>query len=102
MRIAHYFLALFTFLGLAVVAHADVFAVSTPAIGGYDVVSYYTHKRRCRRSRPVAPTPSERGGFELALLSLQIRFDIRHDRLELASLPNGVEVMRQQRMKLPA
>ena len=48
MRIAHYFLALFTFLGLAVVAHADVFAVSTPAIGGYDVVSYHTHKRPLR------------------------------------------------------
>lgn len=36
------------------------------------------------------------------ILPLQIRLDICDDRLEFASVSNGVEVMRQQRMKLPA
>ena len=36
------------------------------------------------------------------MLSLQIRLYVRHDRFELASVPNGVEVMRQQSVKLPA
>ena len=48
MKIAHHFVALSTLLGLAVMAQAGEFAVSTPAIAGYDVVSYHTHKRPLR------------------------------------------------------
>jgi hypothetical protein len=42
-----------------------------------------------------APEPSECGRIELAILPLQIRLDIFHDRFEFVSVPNRVKVMRE-------
>jgi YHS domain-containing protein len=48
MKIVDQLIGLFALLGLAVSAQAGDFAVSAPAVSGYDVVSYQTHKRPIR------------------------------------------------------
>jgi YHS domain-containing protein len=48
MNIARHLIALAALLGLAVTAQAGEFAVSSPAVAGYDVVSYQTGKRPIR------------------------------------------------------
>ena len=48
MKLRHHFFILIGLLGLALEAHADGLQHSTPAVQGYDVVSYHTLKRPVR------------------------------------------------------